>query len=300
MWLPVSAPSTGREGAVVVKEVAAGERSTHERAALARVAGLDHPNLLPVLALWDHDAADHGIGLSVVMPYVAGGTLRDLLESRGALTAGGVVAVVASLAGAIQALHGVGLVHGDVKPENILFDLDGTPLLADPATLSGGHLLRSSIAYAAPEVHAGRVGLAADIYSLAVVAYESLTARRPHGGSRAQIQVASSRGLHRSLTSWPSVPTATAEVVERALDPNPAQRPATVESFAQLLAATVTADQIVLPIPEPGACPSLWVDQETTTIDLGLRSRPGLDPDPRPARLRAWPTRRRSQSRRCP
>ena len=136
---------------------------------------LDHPHIVRVL-----DVLDDGEGVAIVMAFAPGGTLADLRQDRGALSAGEVVAVVAPLADALASAHRRQVLHGDVKPANVLFTSDGEPLLADFGAQRGGAGVEVTPTYAAPEVLAGRPAEPpSDVYSLAAVAVELLTGEVP-------------------------------------------------------------------------------------------------------------------------
>ena len=123
----------------------------------------------------------------LVVEFLAGGTLADRLRD-GPLPASRAVAVVASLADALAALHDAGYLHRDIKPSNIGFTSDGSPKLldfglsreTDDATLAGG-----TPQYSSPEVLSGHpAGQADDVWSLCVVLYEMVAGRHPFAGAR--------------------------------------------------------------------------------------------------------------------
>jgi serine/threonine-protein kinase len=278
---------------VVVKIVRGGPRARALRRAAHHLAGLDHAGLLPVLALWDDAAPGAEPGVVAVLPYVAGGTVRTLLDQRGALAVGEVAALVAPVAGALDRLHESGMVHGDLKPENVLLWPDGRPVVADVA----GDPTFGTPGYVAPEVLDGAPGRRSDVFALGVVAYEALTARRPHRGDPVQRLAAAAGGAHRPLAAWASIPVAVADVVEQALAPDPSHRQPSVGCFAADLLAVVDPLDLTL----PGACApdARPATHGWHTVELTLPPVPagpaGRDRRRRlPARLRAWPTRRRS------
>ena len=166
------------------------ERFKREAKAIAR---LEHPNIVPIYA-YDIDRAKG-------LPWMAlrlvgnpdpgkqrGGALSQLLK-RGALDAGRAVAILRSVADALDYAHGKGIVHRDVKPPNVLLDEDGRVYLADfgiakmlesSGGLTATGMITGTPQYMAPEQATGtKVGPAADIYALGIVAYEMLTGRVP-------------------------------------------------------------------------------------------------------------------------
>ncbi|MBX3286350.1 MAG: serine/threonine protein kinase [Actinobacteria bacterium] len=219
----------------------------HEAEALARVR---HPGVVALL-----DVVDDPPGVALVLPHLAGGSLRQLLAERGTLLPGELVAVASAVAAATAALARVGLVHGDLKPEHVCFDADGTPVLVDLGSASAidgdrPAEVRGTPAYLDPAVAAGGApGPRSEVFALGVVAYEALTGRLPHRGDPAHAVAAAGAGAHRSLRTWPAVPVAVADVVERALAPDPTERPADPVALVAALRAVVPADEVVLPGP---------------------------------------------------
>jgi predicted Ser/Thr protein kinase len=160
------------------------ERFAREARALAR---LSHPN---VVAVYESGEAD---GLPyLVMEYVPGATLRALMRDR-RQTPAAALALVPQLCDALDYAHAQGVVHRDVKPENILVTPDGRvkvvdfglAKVADPAagSLTGTRQAMGTPHYMAPEQweRPGTVDHRADIYALGVVLYELLTGELPHG-----------------------------------------------------------------------------------------------------------------------
>ncbi|MBX3313706.1 MAG: serine/threonine protein kinase [Actinobacteria bacterium] len=261
VWL---ARLDGVDEAVVIKRVAdPDDRPARERLAseAERAAAVVHPDLLrPIAVLVD------GPGPAVAYPYLSGGSLRTLLEHRGALVAGELVAILDPVARALTAWAATCDAHGDLKPENILLRDDGSPVVADAAT--PGH---ATPAYLDPAVAAGgRCSSRSDVFSLGVIAYEALTGRLPHRGPPAEVVALAAAGAHRDLASWPGVDLAMARVVESALAPEPARRPASPAAFVGALAAVVEPMTIVLPGPTPGA-PRNVTRPGTETLEFGPR-----------------------------
>ncbi|HEX5401927.1 MAG TPA: protein kinase [Pseudonocardiaceae bacterium] len=143
------------------------------------LTSLRHPNLVGV-----HDLVVEGDTVAIVMDLVRGGDLRAWLSSSGTLLPAEVARIGAGIAAALAQVHAAGVVHGDVKPENILMDDSGaqrTPKLTDfgmSTFVNKSDTGRSSVLvgtprYLAPELAAGKpASPAADLYSLGIVLYE--------------------------------------------------------------------------------------------------------------------------------
>jgi len=215
------------------------------------LASLDHPHVVALL-----DLIDDPPGLALVMPLARGGSLRHLLDECGTLAAGQVVAALAPIADALASAHRRGVVHGDVKPANLLFTSDGEPLLADFGVArhlgarAVAHLpLRGTAAYLDPALLDGTAPTgASDVYALGVVAYEALTGRPPHRGTDAEVLAAADAASHQPLRATPSVPADLATVVDAALARDPRNRPAAAE-LSGMLRASVDAGEVALPGP---------------------------------------------------
>jgi serine/threonine protein kinase len=153
-------------------------------------AALDHPHVVPI-----YEAGEHDGQLYLAMRFVDGSDVRTLLRSEGGLSPERCLAILADVAGALDAAHRRGLVHRDVKPANVLVDADGHAYLTDfgvTKQLGGdstdtGRIV-GTLDYAAPEQIRGEdVDGRADGYALACVLYECLTGGPPfHRGSEAE------------------------------------------------------------------------------------------------------------------
>ena len=210
-------------------------------------ARLNHPNILP---LFDSGEAD-GL-LYFVMPLVAGETLRARMDREPSLPIDLVVAVGADLCSALDYAHRRGVIHRDVKPENILLE-DGRAVLADfgiarvaraeEQRLTGTGISIGTPAYMSPEQILGEHTLDArsDIYAAGAVLHEMLTGAPPFTGATAQAVVA------RALTEPPTapsrqragIPASLDAAVLAALQKDPAERP---QSAAELRARLGASD----------------------------------------------------------
>lgn len=167
-------------------------RFTREARAAARML---HPNIVTV---HDQGADESHAAVYLIMELVNGGTLRDLLRSRRRLEPGEALAILEPLLTGLAAAHAEGLVHRDVKPENILIDTRGRVLVADfglaRAVAESSHTTHSgksgavfgTIAYLSPEqVTKGRADARSDVYAVGVLLYEMLTGSPPYVGDNA-------------------------------------------------------------------------------------------------------------------
>lgn len=180
--LKVMHPSLATDGAFV-------DRFIREAKSVAR---LSHPNVVGVF-----DQGTDGTYVYLAMEYVAGCTLRDVLRERGALQPRAALDILEPILAALGAAHRAGLVHRDMKPENVLIGDDGRVKVADfglvravdtNTTASTGSVL-GTVSYLAPEqMEHGTADARVDVYACGVVFYEMLTGGKPHtGGSAAQI-----------------------------------------------------------------------------------------------------------------
>jgi serine/threonine-protein kinase len=208
---------------------------------LARVR---HPN---VVTVYGADSVDGQVG--VWMEFIRGRTLEDLLKTQGALGAREAVAIGIDLCHALAAVHGAGLLHRDVKCQNVMREEGGRIVLMDfgAGAERSRHLatvddVAGTPLYLAPELFAGgEPSIAADIYSLGVLIFHLVSAVYPiEGGSKDQIRGAHETHERRRLRDLrPDLPDAFVRVVERAVAVDPKVRYQTAGAFADDLAASV-------------------------------------------------------------
>jgi serine/threonine-protein kinase len=164
------------------------DRLGREAKAAAR---LSHPHVVGVL-----DQGEDGRLAYLVMEYIRGHTLRDVINGKGALSPRLALALIDPVVEGLGAAHTAGLIHRDIKPENVLIADDGRIKLGDfglaraiSTSTSSGALI-GTVAYLSPELVLGRQADArSDIYSVGVMLYEMITGRQPFDGD-VPIQVA--------------------------------------------------------------------------------------------------------------
>ena len=208
------------------------------------VAQLNHPNIVQV-----YDFGEQSNLTYLVMPLISGGTLRDYLAKRGALSLDEALPIIEQVAGALQYAHERGIIHRDVKPANILLSDDGRALLSDfgivrlvqrddaAATLTRVGAFVGSPEYAAPEMILGQsLDHRVDVYALGVMLYQMLAGRLPFAGptpvSLMMMQAQQPPPAPRSLNA--AISPAVEAVILKALAKAPAER---YQSAAELLAA---------------------------------------------------------------
>ncbi len=225
------------------------------RAEARRVATLKHPHIVQVFA-YGEEAINGQKLLYLVMPLLQE-SLRHVLLREGRLPSDRATQLALQIAQALGAAHATGLVHRDVKPENILLDEERQALLGDfgiarelggtsrrNATLAGTGLPVGTPEYMAPEqLRGGNVDQRADLYSLGAVLYELLTAVTPFTGET-PYDVAS-RVLTATLVPPSvqvlSIPPALERVVLTAMAREPAERYATASTMEQALREALAA-----------------------------------------------------------
>src|SRR5688572_22865390 len=206
-------------------------------------AGLSHPHIVPI-----HRVADAGDFVYFSMMYVDGETLGERLRTRGPLSASAATRMLREVSQALAYAHGRGIVHRDIKPDNILLERESGRALVTDFGIAGdtigasadGDPVMGTIHFMSPEQGAGlRMDARSDLYSLGVVAHLALSGRLPErdgAGDRGREQQMAARSL--ALVS-PSTPRHLVQVVDTVLARDPEARFPTAESFAEAVDAAV-------------------------------------------------------------
>ena len=199
------------------------------------IAALSHPNIVSIQDQgWNEGGAP---AVFIVMEYIDGFTLRDLLLEKGRLTPKELLHYVIPVVSALAQAHTLGINHRDLKPENILISKDGRVKIADFGLARGGLLgstmtvdssvVLGSVSYLSPEqVERGISDARSDIYSFGVMCFELLTGQKPYDGDT-PIQIAFKHVNERipaPSTLVDGIPQALDAVIFKATSPNPDQR----------------------------------------------------------------------------
>lgn len=275
------------------------------------VAQLTHPNVVTVYDQGTHDGLPY-----LVMEYVPGSTLREVLSSRRRLTPVEALAIAEQMLAAIAAAHRAGLVHRDIKPENVLVAespsggaanlVDSVVKVADfglaqavqASTDDGdGGGLMATVAYVAPElVSDGRADARSDVYSSGIVLFEMLTGRVPYEeGSPAEVAWQHvQRDVPAPSTCAAGLPAALNELVARATRRQPGGRP--TDAGALLAETTVVREQVTATAVRKQAADSTVVMRAVPATERPSWSRL---PSPKPQPAPAWAPQQNGQQRRA-
>ncbi|MBQ1877974.1 MAG: Stk1 family PASTA domain-containing Ser/Thr kinase [Erysipelotrichaceae bacterium] len=194
------------------------------------ITNLSHPNIVEVYDVGEENGRNY-----IVMEYVSGKTLKQLVKSRGAMQADEAVNIMKQLVSATAHAHANGIIHRDIKSQNVMIKDDGTVKLSDfgiaftkdSQQLTQTDTVMGSVHYLSPELAKGQVAtVQSDIYSLGVVFFEMLTGDVPfHGETAVQIAL---KHMHDEIPSVrlfnPEIPQAVENIIIRATAKNKDKR----------------------------------------------------------------------------
>ena len=249
------------------------------------VARLSHQNVVAVF-----DQGSDGPFLYLAMEYVPGRTLKELLRDNGRFAPATALEIMSGVLDGLAAAHASGIVHRDVKPENVLLTADGRIKVADfglaRAQSAAGHtragLLIGTPSYVPPEqVTGGTTGPGGDVYSAGVMLFELLTGRLPFTGDT-PLSVAYQHvntDIPAPSTLVPGIPAAVDQLVLAATSRDPARRPADAGEF--LRAVRRVSDGLasssgltgVMGAGVQGLAEAPWLDLDTPAVTDGWWAR---------------------------
>lgn len=220
------------------------QRFVREALSAARLA---HPNVVNV-----YDQGQDTDMAYLVMEYLPGITLRDLLKDYGKLTPEQTCDIMDAVLRGLAAAHESGILHRDLKPENVLLADDGRIKLGDfglaratTANTASGQALLGTIAYLSPELLTrGEAGVRSDLYSVGIMMYEMLTGEQPYKGDQ-PMQVAYQHAndtVPAPSSVNPLVPAELDAIVAWATARNPDDRPA---NASQMLERLLKAEEVI-------------------------------------------------------
>ncbi|MGV9192818.1 Stk1 family PASTA domain-containing Ser/Thr kinase [Microbacterium sp. MC2] len=278
-------------------------RFIQEARAAARLAD---PHVVNVF-----DQGQDGEMAYLVMEYLPGITLRELLREQRRLSIPQTITIMDAILSGLAAAHRAGIVHRDVKPENVLLAEDGRIKIGDfglaratTANTASGQMLLGTIAYLAPElVTRGTADARSDIYALGIMLYEMLVGEQPYKGEQ-PMQIAyqhATDSVPRPSAKNPGVPEPLDELVMWATEREPDERPADAREMLDRLREIEKElgvyPQVVRPTPTGGAAP---VDDgldsgELTKVMPGTFTAPTVTEDVDNATLLRRRTRRNAR-----
>ncbi len=236
---------------------------------------LSHPNIVDIYDVGEENGYHY-----IVMEYVRGKDLKQLIAQRGALCKEEAVAIMKQLVSAVAEAHRCNIIHRDIKPQNVLIKDDGTlkvvdfgiALAQDALQLTQSDSVMGSVHYLAPEVARGEAATRqSDIYSLGIVFYELLSGEVPfHGEQAVQIAMKHMREEIPSIRKLnPQLPQAVENVILRATAKNKNFRYPNCEAMLQDLTTCLSpqrADEprVVFKTPSEG--------NKTIAIDTALQN----------------------------
>lgn len=218
------------------------------------IAQLEHVNIVPIYAYGEQDGLAY-----LIMPYLQGGSLYDMLVKRGRLPLDETLRYLQAAAAALDYAHTHGIIHRDLKPANFLLHSDGRLLLSDfgiarllqhemdaAQMLTRAGTVLGTPNYMAPEMLRGEeIDHRADLYALGVIAYQLLSGQLPFQGDNPYALIASLQELPPSLQQLvPTIPPAVDAIVQKAIAKKREDRFSSAQAMIQALSVAITPSAI--------------------------------------------------------
>ncbi len=250
------------------------QRFSHEAQA---AANLRHPSIVDI-----YDVGQEERQHFIVMEFVDGSDLKSVILRYKQLPVQQVLEITSAIADGLDAAHQLGMVHRDVKPQNIMVAHDGTAKITDFGIAKSGlstaqtetGVTFGTADYISPEQARGQPATAqSDIYALAVTIYEALTGQLPFTGDSAVAVALQHVGSKPPPIRRhnPNVSPALEQLIMRALAKNPSERPATAKEFGQLLRSQEETEVRAAPRPIRATNSN---SRSVTSISAGMRNLP--------------------------
>lgn len=227
-----------------------------DREALAATS-LAHPNIVSI-----YDVGEEGDIFYIVMEYVDGETLKDYVKKHGKLSVEETIDIMEQLTSAIQHAHENGLIHRDIKPQNILIDRSGKIKVTDfgiavalsATALTQTNSVLGSVHYLSPEqARGGKATKLSDIYSLGIVFYELVTGELPFTG-QSPVSIAL-KHLHDETPSVrklnPAIPQSVENIILKATAKNPFHRFRSVSEMQDAILVALDPEHLNEPVYRP-------------------------------------------------
>jgi serine/threonine-protein kinase len=240
---------------------------------------LAHPNIVNI-----YDVGEEGNTYYIVMEYVEGPTLKELIQSRGPIPVEEAIDYMEQMLSALEHSHANHLIHRDIKPHNILISNDGVVKVTDfgiaraisAATITHTNSVMGSVHYLSPEqARGGHVTYKSDIYSLGIVLYEMVTGELPFQGDTA-VSIAI-KHLQNEVPSAkekvPSLPQSIENVIRKATVKDPLKRYATVQEMEEDVLTVLAPERVneavfVVEAEDEEATKAIPIIREHETTDL--------------------------------
>jgi eukaryotic-like serine/threonine-protein kinase len=213
-------------------------------------AGLNHPHIVNV-----YDVGQEGQIYYIVMEFIEGASLKELIVKNGTVPVADAIRLTGEICDGIGYAHEKGLIHRDLKPQNILLTRDGRSKVTDfgiakqvgDQTLTQAGFTLGTVQYFSPEQAKGQTATPqSDIYSIGIILYEMLTGRIPFEGDNpvaiAIKHIEEAPPVPRRFN--PSIPSALEAIVMRAMSKNPAQRYASAAAMKKALQDFASVNEI--------------------------------------------------------